>query len=150
VNFYSRVQMYLFKARQAAAAELERALQENGVTLEQVKEVLAKHPRFASSLHKPPHAYAGCAADLVAEVAPYITKSRWQRAKDRVAKIRKKSQEVARATPHMVVELVQTAVKEAPTFAAMVKEDVTLFRETRQKKKAQKKEAARDVAAAAE
>ena len=35
VNFYSRVQMYLFKGKQAAQAEYERALQENGVTREQ-------------------------------------------------------------------------------------------------------------------
>ena len=86
VNFYSRVQMYLFKARQAAAAEFERALGEHGVTLEQVKTFLAKNPRFASPLHKPPHAYAGCAADLVAEIAPRITKTRWERTRDRVAK----------------------------------------------------------------
>jgi len=62
VNFYSRVQMYLFKAKQAAAAEYDRALAEHGVTLDQVKTFLAKNPRYASSLHKPPHAYAGVAA----------------------------------------------------------------------------------------
>ncbi len=32
VNFYSRVQMYLFKARQAAEAELEKTLADNGMT----------------------------------------------------------------------------------------------------------------------
>ena len=55
VNFYSRVQMYLFKAKQAATAEFERALEEHGVTREQVKRVPRGDPRFASPLHKAPH-----------------------------------------------------------------------------------------------
>src|SRR4029079_2358394 len=46
VNFYSRVQMYLFKAKQAAVAEYERVLSENGVTREQVKAYLEATPRF--------------------------------------------------------------------------------------------------------
>ena len=53
---------------------------------------------------------------------------------------------MAKATPHMVVHVFETAVKEAPSFAARVKEDVLLFRETRKAKK----DAARDGAAAAE
>ena len=77
VNFYSRVQMYLFKAKQAATAELERAYQEQGVTAEQVRDFLAKaSPRSAARCTRPRTRYAGTAADLVAEVAPYITKSR--------------------------------------------------------------------------
>src|SRR5205085_9506800 len=79
VNFYSRVQMYLFKAKQAALAELERACTEHGVTMEQVRAALVEYPRFARALHKAPHKYAGTAADLVAQVAPYATRSRPQR-----------------------------------------------------------------------
>jgi predicted nucleotide-binding protein (sugar kinase/HSP70/actin superfamily) len=150
VNFYSRVQMYLFKAKQAALAEYERALGEHGVTKEQVRKFLDENPRYESALHKAPHAYAGSSADLVAEIAPLITKTRWERVKDRVQKLGMRSRDVAKATPHMVVELVQSAVKEAPTFVARVKEDVALLRETRQKKKAQKRDSSRDVAAAAE
>src|SRR5258708_10719937 len=84
VNFYSRVQMYLFKAKQAAVSEYQRALSENGVTLEQVRAFLAANPRYGSALHKAPHAYAGNCADLVAEIAPYITKTRMQRVRDRI------------------------------------------------------------------
>src|SRR5690606_510329 len=46
VNFYSRVQMYLFKAKQAAQAEYDRALEENGVTREQVAAFLEANPKF--------------------------------------------------------------------------------------------------------
>src|SRR4029079_158817 len=65
VNFYSRVQMYLFKAKQAAIAEYERALALHGVTKDQVKAFLEANPRFGRALHKAPHAYAGNCADLV-------------------------------------------------------------------------------------
>jgi predicted nucleotide-binding protein (sugar kinase/HSP70/actin superfamily) len=147
VNFYSRVQMYMFKARQAAQAEYERALAEHGVTREQVKEFLAKNPRYASPLHKAPHAYAGSSADIVAEIAPLITKTRWERLRDRAARFGQRSQAAVKAAPHMVVELVQTAVKEAPAVAALVKEDIAIFRETRKAKKAS---AQQDTAAAAE
>ncbi len=75
VNFYSRVQMFLFRARERAREEFEAALKTHGVTAEAVAAFLAKHPRFASPLHKSPHTVAGSAADLVHEVAPFMTKS---------------------------------------------------------------------------
>src|SRR6202035_117031 len=78
VNFFSRVQMYLFKAKQVANAEYERALQEHGLTREQVATFLAATPRFASPLYRAAHHYAGTSADTVAAVAPYITKTRFQ------------------------------------------------------------------------
>jgi len=80
VNFYSRVQMYLFKARQAAVADLEKALADNGITLDQVRAFLSKHPRFASSLHRAPHSAACTSADLVHELADRITTPPAQRA----------------------------------------------------------------------
>ncbi len=135
VNFYSRVQMYLFKAKQAAAAEYERALEENGVTKEQVQAFLDATPRFASALHKAPHVYNGNAADLVAEVAPYITKTRAERWKERLTSFGKTSKEVAKKSPEMVIHLVQRAVKEAPETARKIKEDVILLREIRAAKK---------------
>jgi hypothetical protein len=86
VNFYSRVQMYLFKAKQAAQNELDRALAESGVTMDQVREFLAKNPRFDSALHRAPHS-AGCtASDLVYEVAEHITKTPWQRTREGAVK----------------------------------------------------------------
>ncbi len=74
VNFYSRVQMYLFKARQRAREEFEAALTKHGVTEAQLREELDKHPRAA--LHHPAHIGAGTGADWVHEVAPYVGKGR--------------------------------------------------------------------------
>jgi hypothetical protein len=131
VNFYSRVQMYLFKAKQAAAAEPERACAEHGVTMEQVRAALAAYPRFAGALHKAPHSYAGTAADVVAEITPYATQSRAQRWRSRLAVAAKRSGDAARQSPHLVVSMVKGAVVAAPEVAARVKEDVALYRELR-------------------
>jgi predicted nucleotide-binding protein (sugar kinase/HSP70/actin superfamily) len=138
VNFYSRVQMYLFKAKQAANAEYERALQEHGVTLEEVRTFLAAHPRFASPLHKAPHAYAGNGADLVAEIAPYINKSAAERWADRIRGLTKRGAEIAQKSPHMVIEFVKSAAENAPEIMERVKEDVAIYREVRNAAKAAK------------
>jgi hypothetical protein len=137
VNFYSRVQMYLFKAKQSALAELERACQEHGVTIDQVRAFIESHPRFERALHKAPHKYAGTAADLVAEVAPYITKSRLERWYGRAQSLATRSGAAARQSPHMVVAMFKSAVEAAPEVAARVKEDVALFREVRRSKKSE-------------
>src|SRR5258707_3077787 len=79
VNFYSRVQMYLFKAKAAALAELERVCKEQGVTLDQVRAYLDSHPSIASCLHKPPHAAAGSAAENAMEGDPFLKKTHWER-----------------------------------------------------------------------
>ncbi len=69
VNVYSRVQMQLFKAKQHAAKEVEKALADTGMTMDEVRAWLVKHPKFNSAFHKAPH-HAGCStADLVYEVA---------------------------------------------------------------------------------
>jgi predicted nucleotide-binding protein (sugar kinase/HSP70/actin superfamily) len=68
VNVYSRVQMQLFKAKQLAQKEVDKALADVGMTIEEVRAYLAKHPELASAFHRAPHT-AGCtAADLVYEV----------------------------------------------------------------------------------
>jgi len=148
VNFYSRVQMYLFKAKQVATAEYDRALEEHGVTREQVRAFLDANPRFASPLYKAPHAYAGNAADLVAAVAPYITKTRAQRWKERLEGVGKKSAHLAQQSPHMVVKVVREAVQAAPEVVERVKLDATLLAEARKAAKAKK--AAAPVSHAAE
>jgi predicted nucleotide-binding protein (sugar kinase/HSP70/actin superfamily) len=140
VNFYSRVQMYLFKAKQAAQAEYERALQENGVTREQVAAFLEASPKFRSPLFKAAHMYCGNNADLVAAVAPYITKTRAERWKARVTNLVTGSKKAVRETPHMVIKLVEKAKTDAPVIAERVKEDLTLFRELRAMKKTQAKQ----------
>jgi predicted nucleotide-binding protein (sugar kinase/HSP70/actin superfamily) len=151
VNFYSRVQMYLFKAKQAAAAEYEKALETHGVTRDQVRAFLAKSPRFGSSLHHAPHAYAGYCADLVAEVAPYITKSRAQRLFAKVASFGEQSRAIAQRSPHMVVSLVETAVKSAPEVAQRVREDLAILGDVRRaaRAKATKKVPVREASEAA-
>ena len=68
VNVYSRVQMQLFKAKQIAQREVDTALADVGMTIEEVRAYLAKHPRLASAFHRSPHR-AGCtAADLIYDV----------------------------------------------------------------------------------
>jgi len=141
VNFYSRVQMYLFKAKQSALAEFDRACEENGVTREQVKAFLDYNPRFSSPLHRAPHRYSGTAADLVAEVAPHITKSRWERLRDTLTGAGRTSVKTAQAAPHMVVKLVKGAVEAAPEIATRVKEDLVMLQETRKAAKAKKQAA---------
>jgi predicted nucleotide-binding protein (sugar kinase/HSP70/actin superfamily) len=139
VNFYSRVQMYLFKAKQVAIAEYERALETHGVTREQVRVFLESSPRFASPLYKAPHAYAGCSADMVAAVAPYITKTRSERWKERLTGVGKRSAVLAQQSPHMVVKVVKVAVKAAPDVVERVKFDAKLLLETRRAAKAKAK-----------
>ena len=151
VNFYSRVQMYLFKAKQVANAEYARALEQNGVTREQVAAFLESSPRFARPLYKAHHVYAGCSADMVAAVAPYITKTRLQRWKERLTGAGRTSAKLAQQSPHMVVKIVRGAVEAAPDVVERVKFDAKLFAETRKaakvKAKAAKKVAYVDVAA---
>jgi len=149
VNFYSRVQMYLFKAKQAAAAEYDRALSEQGVTKEQVQAFLNANPKFKSPLYKAPHAYAGNCADLVAAVAPYITMTRSQRIKARLVSLTKTSTKIAQTSPHMVIKIMKSAVAEAPAVAKLVAEDITIYREHRASKKA-KAQKAEPMDAAAE
>ena len=96
---------------------------------------LDANPRFDRALHKAPHAYAGTAADLVAEVAPYITKTRVERWRGRVDAFASRSGAAARKSPHMVVAIVKSAVEAAPDLAARLKEDVALLREARRAKK---------------
>jgi predicted nucleotide-binding protein (sugar kinase/HSP70/actin superfamily) len=128
-NFYSRVQMYMFKGRAVAEAELERACSENGVTLDQVRAYLEANPgsKFNSPLYKPAHRYAGTAADLVAEVAPYITRTAAERAVDNAKSAARSAVEGARKLPGLWAKAV-TAVKD-PAVRAQVKADVELARD---------------------
>ena len=142
VNFYSRVQMYLFKAKKAAVAEYERSLTTAGVTKEEVKAFLDANPRYASALHKAPHVYSGNCADIVAEVAPFITQSRTERLKNRLLGTAKATAKAATGSPHIVLNMFKDAVVAAPSVAAKVKEDIILLQETRKATKAKKKLAA--------
>ncbi|MBK9001846.1 MAG: hypothetical protein IPM35_39490 [Myxococcales bacterium] len=84
VNFYSRVQMYLFKARQAAEAEVASALAANGLDGQGLRAFLAAHPRLSAALHRSPHAGACTATDLVHEAAYLKSTPLWRRAARRL------------------------------------------------------------------
>ncbi len=68
VNVYSRVQMQLFKAKQVAQREVDKALADVGMTMDEVRAYLAKHPELAHPFHKSPHKAGSTAADLIYEV----------------------------------------------------------------------------------
>ncbi len=68
VNVYSRVQMQLFKAKQLAQKEVDKALADVGMTIEEVRAYLVKHPSLAHAFHKSPHVVGCSAADLIYEV----------------------------------------------------------------------------------
>jgi predicted nucleotide-binding protein (sugar kinase/HSP70/actin superfamily) len=82
VNVYSRVQMQLFKAKQQAQKEVDKALADVGMTMDEVRAYLTRHPAMMSAFHRAPHK-AGCtAADLVYEVG--ARKNRFAYLKERV------------------------------------------------------------------
>lgn len=124
-NFYSRVQMYLYKARIAAEQELSQAYADCGVTEDQVRAFLRDNPEYASPLHHSPHVAAGSAANLVHEVAPLINQSRAERlvssAKESVARLT----ESAKKAPVMVAQA-QAALAD-PDFREAVAVDASII-----------------------
>jgi hypothetical protein len=96
---YSRVQMQLFKAKQQAQKEVDKALADVGMTIEEVRGYLAKHPAMMSPFHRSPHK-AGCtAADLVYEVG--ARKNRLSFLKQRVVNTLTNKPEKAHAEAHV-------------------------------------------------
>ena len=69
VNVKSRVQMKLYEAKVRAREELDRALDDHGVTLEEVRAYVEAHPKLQRPMQKLPHEYTGTAANFVAKVA---------------------------------------------------------------------------------
>ena len=110
VNFYSRVQMFLFKAKIAAREEFEKTLMQYGLDEDQVRAWLLRHPKYVSSLHKAPHRVAGSGADLLHEIAPLITMTPWQRARLRAHE----AVAAVRGTPRAALKLVDEARKLPP------------------------------------
>ena len=105
VNVYSRVQMQLFKAKQHAQKELDKALLEVGMTIEEVRTYLDKHPSMMSPFHRSPH-MAGCtAADLVYEVG--ARKNRLSFLKNKVVSLVRGTKEKSHEEAH--VKLLQIA-----------------------------------------
>ncbi len=124
-NFYSRVQMYMFKARAAAEAEFAKALTETGVTMEQLRAFLEANPKYSSALYKPPHRVSGTAADLVYEVAPRITQTRWQRLTKAVSAAATRGRKLANDSP-AAARRAWTAVTN-PEVQAAARADIELL-----------------------
>ena len=80
----------------------------------------------------------GVPADLVAEVAPYITKTRAERLRARAASFASATVSFARTAPGALAKMVRSAVAEAPETARKLKEDVVLLSEIRAAKKAKR------------
>ncbi|MFV8753786.1 2-hydroxyglutaryl-CoA dehydratase [Nannocystaceae bacterium ST9] len=82
-NFYSRVQLYLFKAREQAEAEVAQALAETGLTMEEVRAYLKANPKLDDPLRLPPHRAACTAADVVYQVHAHRSSTPLGRARAR-------------------------------------------------------------------
>jgi predicted nucleotide-binding protein (sugar kinase/HSP70/actin superfamily) len=99
VNVYSRVQMQLFKAKQLAEREVAQALADVGMTIDEVRAYLKKHPTLTRARHRSPHE-AGCtAADLVYEIGEH-RRGRLRRLRDHVVAIATKKERTARTNAH--------------------------------------------------
>jgi DNA-binding transcriptional MerR regulator len=96
VNVYSRVQMQLFQAKQLAEREVVQALADVGMTIDEVRAYLKKHPALSRAFHRAPHE-AGCTtADLVYEVGAR-RRGKLRRLRDRVVTIATKKESQARS-----------------------------------------------------
>ncbi|HEY1815278.1 MAG TPA: 2-hydroxyglutaryl-CoA dehydratase [Kofleriaceae bacterium] len=79
VNVYSRVQMQLFKAKQLAQKEVDKALADVGMTMDEVRAYLKKHPSLNTAFHRAPHKAGSTAADLVYEVGARKNRLRYMK-----------------------------------------------------------------------
>jgi len=95
VNVYSRVQMQLFKAKQLAEREVAQALIDVGMSIDEVRAYLKKHPALTHARHRSPHTVGCTAADLVYEVGTH-RRGRLRRLRDRVIAIATKKESQAR------------------------------------------------------
>jgi predicted nucleotide-binding protein (sugar kinase/HSP70/actin superfamily) len=123
VNVQSRVQMYLFKARQAAQAEYQAALDKFGTTAEAVQAFLDANPRFASGLHRAPHAAGATAADRLHEIAPYLGKSAWQIRALRLRAAAERAVGAVKAAPGKVAAMRRTLVEKGPILMSRAREE---------------------------
>src|SRR6187399_120926 len=113
VNFQSRVQMYLFKARQAATEDFERALKDTGMTVEKLRAFLKANPKYAAGLHKAPHYAASTPADLVHEVAEIVDLTR-------AGRVLHSARKAALGTWELVAEAVQGAPESTRSAAVLL------------------------------
>jgi predicted nucleotide-binding protein (sugar kinase/HSP70/actin superfamily) len=122
VNVYSRVQMQLFKAKQAAQKEVDKALAEVGMTIEEVRAYLDKHPSLNSAFHRSPHMAGSTAADLVYEVGARKNRLAYLKNKLVNAVTGKDDKEHAKAHQNLLV-VARRAAEKSRTKKAVVGAD---------------------------
>jgi len=111
VNVYSRVQMQLFKAKQAAAREVETALSDVGMTMDEVRAFLAKNPDLMHPFHKSPHKSGSTTADLIYEVGARRNKVSFWKGKLVEAVTRKHAKEEKAAHEHVLAVAKKAAAR---------------------------------------
>ncbi|MFL0800186.1 MAG: hypothetical protein K6L80_07055 [Agarilytica sp.] len=65
VNVYSRVQMQLFKAKQVAQKEVDKALDKLGVSADEFKDKISRTKKYRNALYRSPHKGGCTSTDLV-------------------------------------------------------------------------------------
>jgi len=119
VNFYSRVQLFLFKARQRAQQELNDALAQHGITREQAQAFLAgAGSRYGSALYRAPHTVCGSGADLIHEIGPLVGKGPLARARVHASRTAARMQE---RVMHEGSAAVKSAREVAPYLPAVLR-----------------------------
>lgn len=130
VNVYSRVQMQLFKAKQAAQKEVDKALADVGMTLDEVRAYLDKHPKLASAFHRSPH-MAGCTtADLIYEVGARKSRVAFWRNRLTNAITGKADQEHERAHQNLLAVARRAAEKSRSKKAVVAPEEAAAIAAT--------------------
>ncbi len=121
VNFYSRVQMYLFKAKQRAQREYEEALTKHGLTKEEMRRFFAS-ASLGRALSRAPHYAAGSSADALHHAAPRMRGSWTERMGARAKQARAA---VADWQSHEGAFLKKSAKQMLPYLPAMAKWSMT-------------------------
>jgi predicted nucleotide-binding protein (sugar kinase/HSP70/actin superfamily) len=117
VNFYSRVQLFLFKAKQRAHQEMAAALEQYGITREQAQAFL-EGSAYGRALYRAPHRACGSGADLIHQIGPLVGRSPLARARVHA----QRGLESARETiTHDAVSMLASARKVAPYLPAVAK-----------------------------
>ncbi len=127
VNFQSRIQMYMSKAKQSARDELDRALCESSLSLNQMRDWLKAHSRYKSALYIAPHHTTTRVSDLIhvaGELQVPIAQRVWnrlrkgtQQAFEKLSNFTTKHTNIAQTAPEAVRNLSDSSVSaesEAP------------------------------------
>ena len=117
VNFYSRVQLFLFKARQRAQQEMAEALAQYGITREDAQAFLA-NSRYGRALYRAPHRVCGSGADLIHHIGPLVGRSKLEQARVHAQRSAARMQELA---THGAPAVFASVKKLAPYLPAVAK-----------------------------